>query len=831
MGAKWVMWRLDKYFNLAVFVILIWTMSTLGLIIWGSGKAAMFFQRSQQREVTAHLAFEINDFIVRHYDRAAVHLAMSPEIIRRIASPHLHNDAEQLLDMVRNTLSARFVFVLDAAGTMVAGSRITPGGENIAKDHSSMSYFHSAIQGKSGQYGLLSEDGERGFYFSEPVMAGERGPIGAVVVKMGCETVDLIFSAMADPIEGMLLTPEGVVFAAGNKERLFRRAPDHIVDQELINLRGDSYLAELYPLHLKGWTVATMGRLKYPYWIVGPLCGVIVLFAGAAITILFYRRREQLLSREVNLGKIQSFRAEKERLDTLRELRTILEASLVGIGLVKKGCLVNVNQRMATILGYRREELIGRKISELFTSRKLFRTFVKEYARQLTERNLEHIEYSLKKKDGRVIECALSGKALDASALSRGIVWVLEDITERKKVARELERVKEEAINANRAKSLFMANMSHELRTPMNGILGLSELFSHVELSEKEAGYIRMIRSSANRLMVIIDQLLDFSKIGAGRMVKNEGPFSPRASLEADIALLSVQAEKKNIGLSLNMDPKIPSELIGDHVKLSQVIVNLTANALKFTAEGSVEVRVSIREKSGDGDVKLLFEIVDTGIGIAREKQEMVFDAFVQGDSSHSRSYSGVGLGLPISRDLVRLLGGEINLESEEGKGTRFWFVLPFKVASTREAEPETVLSVDTDSFVGARILLAEDEPINRTLAVIVLEEAGYEVVSVHDGKVAIDCWTRENFDCILMDLQMPRMDGYQAVRVIREREREMGRRTPIVAMTAHALREDRDKCLDCGMDDYLAKPFDREQLVKIIGKAMADNKQSWPTV
>lgn len=831
MGAKWVVWRLDKYFNLAVFVILLWTMSTLGLIIWGSGKAAMFFQRSQQREVTAHLGFEINDFIVRHYDRAAVHLALSPEIIRRIISPQLHNDAEQLLDMVRNTLSARVVFVLDSTGTMVAGSRITPGSESIGKDHSSMIYFRRAMQGKSGQYGGLGEDGERGFYFSEPVVAGESGPIGAVVVKMGCEAVDLIFSEMTDSIEGMLLTPEGVVFAAGNKERLLSPAPDHILDQELIKMRGDSYLAELYPLHLQGWRVATMGRLKYPYWIVVPLCGVIVLFAGAAITILFYRRREQLLSREVHLGKMLSFRAEKERLNTLRELRTILEASLVGIGLVKKGCLVNVNQRMATILGYRREELIGKKISELFASRKLFRTFVKEYVRQLTKRNLEHIEYQLKKKDGKVIECALSGKALDSSALSRGIVWVLEDITERKKVARELERVKEEAVSANRAKSLFMANMSHELRTPMNGIIGLSDLFSKVELPEKEAGYIRMIRSSANRLMVIIDQLLDFSKIGAGRMVKKEGPFSPRESLEADIALLSVQAEKKNIGLSLSMDPQIPDKLIGDHVKLSQVIVNLTANALKFTAEGSVEVRVSIREKSCDGDLKLLFEIIDTGIGIAPEKQEMVFDAFVQGDSSHSRSYSGVGLGLPISRDLVRLLGGEINLESEEGKGARFWFVLPFKDSSTYKGELVTASSPLAATFVGARILLAEDEPINQTLAVIVLEEAGYEVTPVHDGKEAIDCWTRESFDCILMDLQMPRMDGYQAVRIIRELEREMGCRTPIVAMTAHALREDRDKCLRCGMDDYLAKPFDREQLMQIIGKVMSDNKQSHPII
>jgi CheY-like chemotaxis protein len=364
--------------------------------------------------------------------------------------------------------------------------------------------------------------------------------------------------------------------------------------------------------------------------------------------------------------------------------------------------------------------------------------------------------------------------------------------------------------------------MSHEIRTPMNAILGMTELALTSDARAEQKRYLSTVKQSANSLLQIIDDILDFSKIEAGKLQLHPGPFSLRDTLNDTLEVLASRAAEKDIELACQVSMRLPDVLRGDSTRLRQILMNLVGNAIKFTDAGEVFVMVErephdAQAQQRESSIWLHFVVTDTGIGIPADKQQIIFESFVQADGSMTRRYGGTGLGLSICSQLVSLMGGRIWVDSEVGRGSSFHFNVCLETEQEASAEEKPAVPLIEKAERPLRVLLAEDNEINQQVAVEFLQMRGHEARITGNGIEALAALADERFDVILMDVQMPLMDGFKATAAIREKEKTTGDHIPIIAMTGYAMKGDRQRCLDAGMDAYICKPIRSQELYEII--------------
>ncbi len=541
-----------------------------------------------------------------------------------------------------------------------------------------------------------------------------------------------------------------------------------------------------------------------------------------------------LLARDITERK----QAEDELRESEALFRAVSESAHDAIVTADSGSMIiKWNNGAERIFGYTADEVIGRPLTILMPER--FRDLhLKGIARVSAggESRVmgKPVELLGMRKDGSVFPLELS---LARWQVPQGnfFTGVLRDITERKKVERQLEdyhtsleakiqerthdleQARDSADDANRAKSAFLANMSHEIRTPMNGIIGMANILRREGVTSKQAQRLDTIDASAQHLLSVINDVLDISKIEAGKFTLEEAPVVI-SSLMANVnSVLSERVKAKGLHLLIETE-HLPHNLVGDPTRLQQALLNYATNAVKFTEQGTVTLRALKQEETADS-VTVRFEVTDTGIGIEPEVMSRLFSAFEQADNSMNRKYGGTGLGLAITRRLAELMGGEAGAESAPGVGSTFWFTVKLTKSGEAAAAP-IATTVDAEAeirrrYAGQRILVVDDEPINREVTVIQLEAVDLVADTAEDGAEAIALARRNSYAAIFMDMQMPKLNGVEATREIRQLPGY--RHTPIIAMTANAFAEDKAKCLEAGMNDFLIKPFDPDQLFVIL--------------
>lgn len=509
--------------------------------------------------------------------------------------------------------------------------------------------------------------------------------------------------------------------------------------------------------------------------------------------------------------------AQEELRSTEERFRIIFECATEGIIVadLENSSFFMANPAICALFGYAEDEFLRLSVTDLHPADQMSAVLA-EFEALASGRKRVASPIPCLRRDGTLFFATVVATLMSLQGREY-LVGFFIDITDQKQAEEELLRAKHAAEAANRAKGRFLTNMSHELRTPMNGILGMIQLALYGDLDEEQRSCLQLALDSGFGLVRILDDILDLTKIEAGRLFLEEREFSLRECVTGIASLLLPEAVRKKLQFNVILADQLPATVTGDPVRLRQVLTNLIGNAIKFTRDGMVTIQVS------PGPDGITFSVSDTGIGIPMEKRTLLFKPFSQVDDSSTRHYGGTGLGLVISREIVEIMGGCITFDSTEGVGSSFSFTLPFGI---RETDPPAAAPAAHPAGEGhaaalagtsGRILVAEDEPVNQLLLKRALGKKRFEVDTADDGRDALKKLAEQEYDLIIMDAQMPVMDGITATQIIRARERETGGHIPIIAMTGHASASDRNQCLNAGMDGFLTKPVDLEELFEAV--------------
>ncbi len=517
--------------------------------------------------------------------------------------------------------------------------------------------------------------------------------------------------------------------------------------------------------------------------------------------------------------------------------RSLIEASLDPLITISvQGKITDVNKATTNITGLSLEQLTGTYFFDYFTeSQKAREVYQEVFAKGLVIDSPNTIRH----KNGTLTDVLFNGSVYkNDNGNVLGIVIVARDVTEQKRIATELleakifaelateiaEVAKAKAEDAVKAKQQFLSNMSHEIRTPMNAIIGFTKVILRTELSDKQKEYLEAIKTSGDTLIVLINDILDLAKVDSGKMTFEQTPFKITSSISSMLQLFETKIQEKNLQLIKEYDTNIPDVLVGDPLRLHQIIINLVSNAVKFTNNGSITINVKLLHENNE-KVTIKFSVTDTGIGIPKDKIDTIFENFQQASNGTSRLYGGTGLGLAIVKQLVEAQHGSIYVRSQPGKGAEFNFILPFQKTKAKVESELEVITLEAENK-DIKVLVVEDIPLNQLLMRTLLDDFGFNSEIASNGKIAIEKLKLHNFDIVLMDLQMPEMNGFEATGYIRN---IMKSTIPIIALTADVTTVDLAKCKAVGMNDYIAKPVDEKILYsKIIGlvKKPTDQKK-----
>ncbi|MBF0545035.1 MAG: response regulator [Candidatus Riflebacteria bacterium] len=544
-----------------------------------------------------------------------------------------------------------------------------------------------------------------------------------------------------------------------------------------------------------------------------------------------FARLVPAVNRELSEAKQRKERKAAE--ETVRKLSLAVEQSSAIIVITDvKGQIEFVNPKFVEKTGFTKEEVIGKTPAILASGQVPKETYSLLWETITTGKDWKG-EFCNRRKDGELFwESAQISAVKKSDGTIINFIKVSEDITEKKQLYEELKKAKIAAESANRAKTQFLANMSHELRTPLSGIIGMSELLKDLLTGTKEKEFVTIVKDSAHSLLRIVSDVLDLSKAESDQLIIEEVPFELKKLMTEIRPLLEGMIFKKKLLLEINIDSSIPTVLMGDLRRIRQILLALIGNAIKFTLQGGITISA---ENAGiDGDyTKIKFSVKDTGIGITPENCSKLFKPFEQIDSSFSRKYGGLGTGLALTLHLVKLLKGSIAVSSQLGKGSDFYFTLPLKsvmkdvpLEAKKEAEESPVPSVSPAQKPSHRILIAEDDPLNQFAIFSQISRLGYDSLVVSNGQLAIEALAEGKFSLILMDCQMPILDGLSATQAIRKLKSDEERSIPIIALTAHVYEEDRKHCMECGMNDFLTKPVVLLDLKKMLEKYLKDDAE-----